>query len=50
MALIRCEALSGVAEYAYAAAVDVPGRLIFTAGACPLDLDGTTVAPGDYVA
>ncbi|TCB99103.1 RidA family protein [Micromonospora zingiberis] len=25
-------------------------RLVFTAGACPLDADGRTVAPGDHVA
>jgi RimJ/RimL family protein N-acetyltransferase/enamine deaminase RidA (YjgF/YER057c/UK114 family) len=36
---------SGV-PYSYAA-VAAPGRAIFTAGACPLDPDGTVVAPGD---
>ena len=30
-----------------AAAVTDPGRTVFTAGACPLDADGTTVAVGD---
>jgi len=32
--------------YAYAAVTD-PGRMVFTAGACPLDADGLTVAVGD---
>ena len=32
--------------YAYAAVTD-PGRMVFTAGACPLDADGTVVAVGD---
>src|ERR1700754_3418297 len=48
MPLIRTDALTDVVEYAYAATVDVPRRLVFTAGACPLDDSGTTVAPGDY--
>lgn len=29
------------------AAVASPGQLVFTAGACPLDADGNTVAVGD---
>jgi len=49
MPLIRAAGLSDVAEYAYAATVDVPSRVVFTAGACPLDGDGATVCPGDYV-
>ena len=49
MPLIRAAGLSDVAEYAYAATVDVPSRLVFTAGACPLDATGATVCPGDYV-
>ncbi|MEV4197170.1 RidA family protein [Micromonospora globbae] len=48
--LIPVPALSDVAEYAYAAAVEPPTRLVFTAGACPLDAEGRTVAPGDHVA
>ena len=28
-------------------AVTDPGRMVFTAGACPLDADGATVAVGD---
>ena len=45
--LIRSRSLSG-AEYAYAATVPAGSRLIFLAGACPLNSDGTTAAPGDY--
>ena len=45
--LIRVPALSDVAEYAYAATVEPPARLVYTAGACPLDAEGRTVAPGD---
>ncbi|SCG76749.1 Enamine deaminase RidA, house cleaning of reactive enamine intermediates, YjgF/YER057c/UK114 family [Micromonospora echinaurantiaca] len=48
--LIRVPTLSDVAEYAYAATVEPPARLVFTAGACPLDADGRTVAPGDHAA
>ncbi len=46
--LIRSNALSGVAEYAYAATAPADARLIFLAGACPLNEDGTTAAHGDY--
>ncbi|AXK36808.1 RidA family protein [Streptomyces armeniacus] len=46
--LIRNERLSDIAEYAYASAVTAPTRTVFTAGACPLDADGATVAVGDY--
>nr|WSW66095.1 Rid family hydrolase [Streptomyces sp. NBC_00995] len=46
--LIRSAALSDVAEYAYAATAPAEARLIFLAGACPLDEDGSTVAVGDY--
>ncbi|PWU50299.1 enamine deaminase RidA [Micromonospora globispora] len=48
--LIRAPQLSDVAEYAYAAGVTPPARLVFTAGACPLDAEGRTVAPGDPAA
>ncbi|RKN39124.1 RidA family protein [Micromonospora endolithica] len=37
------------AEYAYVATVEPSARLVLTAGACPLDADGATVAPGDPV-
>lgn len=46
--LIRNEQLSDVAEYAYASEITGPSRTVFTAGACPLDADGNTVAVGDY--
>ncbi|MCC2316070.1 RidA family protein [Cellulomonas xiejunii] len=42
--LVRSEQLTAKAPYAYAA---VAGDLVFTAGACPLDADGRTVAVGD---
>jgi enamine deaminase RidA (YjgF/YER057c/UK114 family) len=43
---IRPPNLYAAAPYAYAAITD-PGRMIFTAGACPLDTEGSTVAIGD---
>ncbi|MFJ6605589.1 RidA family protein [Streptomyces lydicus] len=46
--LIRSAALSDVAEYAYAATAPAASRLIFLAGACPLNDDGSTAAIGDY--
>jgi enamine deaminase RidA (YjgF/YER057c/UK114 family) len=47
--LIRSAALSD-ADYAYAATVPSGTRLVFLAGACPLNLDGTTAGVGDYAA
>ncbi len=44
--LIRPPQLTTKAPYAYAA-VTGAGQLVFTAGACPLDADGNTVAIGD---
>ena len=46
--LIRASELSDVAEYAYAATAPAGSRLIFLAGACPLNEAGATVAVGDY--
>lgn len=46
--LIRASNLSDVAEYAYAATAPKEARLIFLAGSCPLNDDGTTAAVGDY--
>ncbi|WP_420111024.1 RidA family protein [Pseudactinotalea sp.] len=46
--LIRSSELSDVAQYAYAATAPSEARLIFLAGACPLDAEGATVAIGDY--
>jgi enamine deaminase RidA (YjgF/YER057c/UK114 family) len=46
--LIRADDLYQGAPYAYAS-IAPPGSLIFTAGACPIDVDGNVTAPGDYV-
>jgi enamine deaminase RidA (YjgF/YER057c/UK114 family) len=46
--LIRSSTLSDVAEYAYAATAPAGSRLIFLAGSCPLNVDGSTAAIGDY--
>ena len=46
--LIRSASLSDIAEYAYAATAPAESRLIFLAGACPLNDDGSTAAIGDY--
>ena len=46
--LIHSATLSDVAEYAYAATAPKDARLIFLAGACPLEDDGSTAAVGDY--
>jgi enamine deaminase RidA (YjgF/YER057c/UK114 family) len=46
--LIRAPALSDVAEYAYAATAPAGARLIFLAGACPLNDDGSTASVGSY--
>jgi enamine deaminase RidA (YjgF/YER057c/UK114 family) len=46
--LIRNDQLTQKLDYASAAAVDAPVRFIWVAGACPLDLNGETVAVGDY--
>ena len=50
VSLIRSTDLSDVAQYAYAATAPAEARLIFFAGAGPLDLDGRTVGFGDYAA
>ena len=47
--LIRCPELADTA-YAYAAVAGPGTRTVHLAGACPLDPDGETVAPGDVVA
>jgi enamine deaminase RidA (YjgF/YER057c/UK114 family) len=48
--LVRADELTDAAPYAYAALPPAGARLIFTAGACPLDDAGATVAPGDVAA
>jgi enamine deaminase RidA (YjgF/YER057c/UK114 family) len=47
MTLVRAPELTDTAPYAYAAIAPAGARLVFTAGACPLDVDGGTVGPGD---
>ena len=48
--LIRAPGLTDRAPYAYAAVASDVRRLVFTAGACPLDERGETVAVGDVAA
>lgn len=48
--LVRSRTLSASAQYAYAATVPGGTRLIFLAGSCPLNKDGTTAGVGDYAA
>jgi enamine deaminase RidA (YjgF/YER057c/UK114 family) len=47
--LIRSPDLTDSAPYAYAAVVPA-GRIVHTAGACPLDEQGRVVSPGDVAA
>lgn len=47
---MRSPRLWSAAEYAYAAVVAGGSRLIFAAGACPLDENGITVGVGDVAA
>ena len=46
--LVRNDELTSAVDYAYAASAQTPARVVWTAGACPLDQDGATVAVGDY--
>lgn len=48
--LIRSASLSDAAEYAYAATAPAESRLIFLAGSCPLNPDGSTFGVGDFAA
>lgn len=50
VSLIRSDSLSDAAQYAYAATAPSGARLIFLAGACPLNVDGSTAGVGDYAA
>ncbi|WP_205706654.1 Rid family hydrolase [Kineococcus vitellinus] len=45
---VRPAALTDRVPYAYAATTSAH-RAVYTAGACPLDADGNTVAVGDHV-
>lgn len=47
---IHSGSLSDVAQYVYAATAPSDARLIFLAGACPLNKDGSTAGIGDYAA
>jgi enamine deaminase RidA (YjgF/YER057c/UK114 family) len=47
--LVRAHDLYPGAPYAYAA-IAPQGRLVFTAGACPLDAAGVVADPGNYPA
>ena len=46
--LVRNPQLAQTVEYAYAATAEAPVRSVWVAGACPLDINGETVAVGDY--
>ncbi|WP_159944441.1 MULTISPECIES: RidA family protein [unclassified Nocardiopsis] len=48
--LVRSQFLAPTVEYAYAATAPARGHVVWTAGACPLDAEGATVAPGDLIA
>ncbi|MGO2931512.1 RidA family protein [Microbacterium sp.] len=48
--LIRSASLSDAAEYAYAATAPAEARLIFLAGSCPLNENGSTAGVGDFAA
>lgn len=48
--LVRAAGLAAQAPYAYAAVAIGMSRLVFTAGACPLDDAGTVVTAGDVAA
>lgn len=50
VSLIGSPSLSSTAEYSYASTAPSNARLIFLAGSCPLNQDGSTAGIGDYVA
>ncbi|MFC4334333.1 RidA family protein [Salininema proteolyticum] len=50
VSLIRSNKLSDAAEYAYASTAPADSRMIFLAGSCPLNVDGSTAGVGDYAA
>lgn len=47
--LVRSSGLTSRVPYAYAAVAHDVSRLVFTAGACPLDQGGVIIAVGDVV-
>ncbi|WP_374945838.1 RidA family protein [Agreia sp.] len=50
VSLIRSDLLASTAPYAYASTAPADARLVFLAGACPLDLAGDVTAQGDIAA
>lgn len=50
VSLIRSPKLSSTAQYAYAATAPAHARLIFLAGSCPLELDGSVSGLGNHAA
>ncbi|KJC64978.1 RidA family protein [Agreia bicolorata] len=48
--LIRSDSLAQSAPYAYASTAPAHARLVFLAGACPLDPDGEVTGRGDIAA
>lgn len=48
VSLISSEDLAGSVQYAYAATAPKDARLIFLAGACPLEQDGSVAGLGDF--
>jgi enamine deaminase RidA (YjgF/YER057c/UK114 family) len=47
--LLRSSSLFSGAPYAYGAQSPPGSHFVFLAGACPLDAEGNTVGPGNYV-
>ncbi|SKA89583.1 Enamine deaminase RidA, house cleaning of reactive enamine intermediates, YjgF/YER057c/UK114 family [Agreia bicolorata] len=48
--LVRSDSLAQSAPYAYASTAPADARLVFLAGACPLDPDGEVAGRGDIAA
>lgn len=48
VSLIRTTSLYADAPYAYAATAPADARIVYLAGACPLEADGSTAAVGDH--
>lgn len=50
VSLIRSDSLASTAPYAYASTAPADARLVFLAGACPLDINGEVTVRGDIAA
>jgi enamine deaminase RidA (YjgF/YER057c/UK114 family) len=50
VSLIRSDSLAASAPYAYASTAPADARLVFLAGACPIDLHGEVTDRGDIAA